>query len=179
MKTTRRHYVILLLLVFLFAAPGLSAYFLYFHPQWLSSTTTNKGELLNPPVLLTELGKHSKWQLVLWSPGTCEKSCMEQMDKLARVRLALGRRLYEVDLSLLQGADAGPTNAGSATNTLQEPGVSMVRLSNNESVRLSGLYKNPTLFIANPEHYLVLVYPVTAKADDLFHDIKLLLAKGN
>ena len=101
------------------------------------------------------------------------------MDKLARVRLALGRRLYEVDLSLLQGADAGPTNAGSATNTLQEPGVSMVRLSNNESVRLSGLYKNPTLFIANPEHYLVLVYPVTAKADDLFHDIKLLLAKGN
>lgn len=175
MKTTRRHYVILLLLIFLFAAPGLSALFLYLHPQWLSAPTTNKGALLNPPVLLNESSTSSKWQLILWSPGACDKSCLEQLDKLARVRLALGRRLYDVDLTLLQRADAAPVNASGTSS----PHVSIVRLSPGESERLSALHPQPELYIANPDHYLVLAYPVTAEADDLFHDIKLLLAKGN
>lgn len=178
MKTTRRHLVILLLLVFLFAAPGLSAYFLYFHPQWLSSTTTNKGELLNPPVLLTELGKDSKWRLVLWSPQPCEHSCLVQLDKLVRTRLALGRRLYDVDLCLMLSAQVDLLPKA-LTVTLHEQGVSVIRLSSEESNRLLALHKNPELFISNPENFLVLAYPESAPPDDLFHDIKLLLAKGN
>lgn len=176
MNPTRRHYITLFLLVILFAAPGLSAYFVYFHPQWLSSTTTNKGQFITPPVLLNELSSNSKWHLVLWSPATCDKSCFEHFDKLARVRLALGRRLYEVDLSLLLGAEAGSIKNNPA---LKEPGVSTVTLSSGESVRLAALYKDPMFFIANPENYLVLTYPVAADPDDLFHDIKLLLVKGN
>ncbi len=178
MKTTHRHFIICLLLVFLFAAPGLSAYFLYFHPQWLSATTTNKGELLKPPVLLPELSTKPQWQLVLWSPDVCDTSCIAQLDKLARIRLALGRRLYDVDLCLLQGPEAKPLSA-SLANTMQQPGMSMVRLSADASQKLSTSHRQPELFIANPEHYLVLAYPLTAEADDLFHDIKRLLAKGN
>ncbi len=175
MNPTRRHYIALLLLVVLFAAPGLLAYFAYFHPQWLSANTTNKGQFITPPVSLNELSPDSKWHLVLWSPDTCGQSCFEHFDKLARVRLALGRRLYDVDLSLLLGAVAGATKFASP---LQEPGVSMVTLSTAESARLFALYSHPRLFIANPENFLVLVYPLNADPDDLFHDIKLLLVKG-
>ena len=178
MKTTRRHYVTLLLLVFLFATPGLSAYFLYFHPQWLSTTTTNKGEFLNPPVLLLALATDSKWRLVLWSPETCEKTCLEQWDKLARIRLALGRRLYDVDLSLVLGAEAGALPV-TLSKALPAPGMSVITLPARESQQLTVLHPHAELFIANPDHYLVLAYPVTAEPDDLFHDIKLLLAKGN
>lgn len=178
MKTTRRHYITLLLLVFLFATPGLSAYFLYFHPQWLTAATTNKGQFLKPPVLLTELADDAKWRLVLWSPVACEKNCVKQWDTLARIRLALGRRLYDVDLSLLLGEAAGSLPAELA-NLKHTPGMSVVRLSASESQRLSALYPQPELFIANPEHYLVLAYPMSAEPDDVFHDIKLLLAKGN
>lgn len=178
MKTTRRHSVILVLLVFLFAAPGLSAYFLYFHPQWLSSTTTNKGALLKPPFLLTDLGKASKWHLVLWSPQACEQSCFVQLDKLVRTRLALGRRLYDVDLCLMLKANEAPLS-DALTATLREQDVSVVRLSPDASKRLSMEYKQSELFISNPEHFLVLAYPENTSPDDLFHDIKLLLAKGN
>ncbi len=179
MNTTLRHKIILLLLVFLFAAPGLSAYLFYFHPQWLSAPTTNKGQLLNPPVLLSELNHNDKWQLILWQPSTCDATCMTQLDQLARIRLALGRRLYTVDLTLLQPADAAPIPATDAATTFQDPGISIVKLSPSESVHLSAVYSQPQFFIANPDHYLVLAYPVTAEADDLFHDIKLLLVKGN
>ena len=173
MKNTRR-YVVLLLLVFLFAAPGLSAYFLYFHPQWLSSTTTNKGQLLNPPVLLGQLSTNSKWHLVLWSPAACEETCIEQLDKLARIRLALGRRLYDVDLSLLLGSNAKPMAAEQA-NMRQLQDVSVVTLSPEETQALYSLHPHSQLFVANPEQYLVLAYSVNAASDDLFHDIKLLL----
>ncbi len=176
MKAMRRYSITLLLLVFLFATPGLSAYFLYFHPHWLSSATTNKGQFLKPPVLLDGLGASSKWRLVLWSPTACEKACLAQLDKLQRVRLALGRRLYDVDLNLLQPANASPLKM---VKMLQEPGIAVMTLSADESTRLLALYKQPELFIANQEHYLVLAYSLTAKPDDVFHDIKLLLAKGN
>lgn len=178
MKLTRRYSITLLLLVFLFAAPGLSAYFLYFHPEWLSSATTNKGEFIQPPILLEGLGKDTKWRLVLWSPEICDESCLAQLDKLKRVRLALGRRLYDVDLNLLMGAHARSIPV-TVTNALREPGMFVKTLSIDESIHLSSSYKQPELFIANPDHYLVLAYPLSAEPDDLFHDIKLLLAKGN
>ena len=178
MKTTCRHYIILLVLIFLFAAPGLSAYWLYFHPQWLDKKTTNKGALLNPPVLLSSLEQRNKWHLVLWNPSACEASCLAQLDKLRRIRLALGRRLYDVDLTLVLSAES-PALSEARTIMLDKQGFFVTTLPLKESMQLSALYKKPELFISNPENYLVLSYSDIAPPDDLFHDIKLLLAKGN
>ncbi len=178
MKTKHRHAVMLLLLVCLFAAPGITAYFIFYHPQWLSPATTNKGQLLNPPVLLSELGHDSRWHLLLWTPVVCDKDCVAQMDKLARIRLALGRRLYNVDLGLLSGANENPV-PGAFASAFREQKVEVMTLSSDESKRWALSHKNPELFIADPDNYLVLAYPVTAQPDDLYHDIKHLLMKGN
>lgn len=177
MSLKRRYYLILLLLVFLFSAPGLSAYFLYFHPDFLRGTTTNKGQFVQPPQQMIALGTGAKWRLILWSPTACDASCITQLDKLSRIRVALGRRLYDVDAGLMQGIDAGPTSSAVAT-LLQTPGMFSVTLSKAETVGLSRLYSQPQLFIANPDRYLVLVYPISAGPNDLFHDIKQLLTKG-
>lgn len=177
MKIAYRHSIILVLLVVLFAAPGLSALFVYYHPQWLGTGTINKGTLLSPPIELTELGSDAKWHLIFWSPQVCEASCLEQLDKLARVRLALGRRLYNVNLSLLLGSNVEvPTTIQGQLDGLQ---VKTNKLSSDASINALAHYQAPRLFISNPDNYLVLAYPQDVQPDDVFHDIKLLLSKGN
>ena len=172
MSPTRRYYVILLLLVFLFSAPGLS-----FHPHWLSGATTNKGQFIRPPLVMNALNADSKWRLILWRPAACDASCMTQLDKLARIRVALGRRLYDVDLVLLMSANVSSIS-GAHAKILSEQSVSDVRLSASESDKMTPMYSKPMFFIANPDHYLVLAYQTSSQPDDLFHDIKLLLTKG-
>lgn len=178
MKQTARYYFILFTLVFLFIAPGLSAYFFYFHPQWLRSTTTNKGQFVNPPVLISALeSTPKKWQFVLWSPHTCDALCMKQLDQLARVRVALGRRLYDVNLILLMRENQAQLSVEYA-KILRDQGVLERRLSTNEANNMLSKYDNSMFFIANPDQYLVLAYQTTSQSNDLFHDIKLLLTKG-
>lgn len=178
MKHTTRYFIILLTLFFLFIAPGLSAYWFYFHPQWLSPVTTNKGQLLNPAILVPELKSHDKkWQLVLWCPVEYEADCLQPLDQLMRIRLALGRRFYDVNLVVLMPKQAKALSA-SSLQLFKEQGLSERRLSIN-AMHDSILQKNtPQLFIANPQDYLVLAYDATSQADDVFHDMKLLLTKG-
>ncbi len=176
MTISRRNYFTLLLLGLVFLAPGISAYFFYRHPQWLGAATTNKGVFLAPPVLLTSLDLLSpnKWRLVLWSPSACETSCIEQLDKLARIRLALGRRLYDVVPQLWLGAKAPPLSEA-LVNILQDQGIDTLPLAAGASKRMPILQNRLEIFIANPDNYLVLSYQPMVKPDDIFNDIKQLL----
>lgn len=96
--------LVFIFLVIIFVMPGVSAYWLYMHPDWLGGTPTNKGRLLTPPVLFSDLHNKPKWALLLWNPGQCQQSerCQhrfwQQLNKLTRIRLALGRRFYDVNL---------------------------------------------------------------------------------
>ena len=186
MKMFQRPSIILLLLGVVFAAPGLSAYFFYTHAHWLQGASTNKGVLFNPPVKLDALEhaaepKPSKgvvtgpqWHLLLMSPTSCEQACMEQLDKLMRIRLALGRRLYRVVPHLILDAHAAPLSHALA-NSLREQGISVLRLSSNVDGQAPVLQHRLHLFIANPDHYLVLSYAPTVAPNDIFHDLNHLL----
>lgn len=176
MKLVRRKYYILVLLGLLFAAPGISAYIFYLHPSWLGTVTTNKGRLLNPPILLAHTKLNSKWLLALWSPGACEQNCVAELDKLARIRLALGRHLYKVQPQLLLDANAPPLAAPLA-QALQEQDIHITRLSQEERKNMSVLKDNLAIFIVNPDAYLVLAYQPNVKPQDIFHDLKQLVTK--
>lgn len=172
---TKRNYVVLLLLALVFMAPGLTAYLYYKHPQWLGTATTNKGELLQPPVLLTAINSNEKWRLLLWNPDDCGVTCLNQLDKLARIRLALGRRLYGVEqwLVLTDGSKALPK---SLITSLREQDIHIVHLSKEQRQSLASLKPEARVFIANPNSYLVLSYAPTANSQDIFHDLKQLLS---
>ncbi|MFC3909226.1 hypothetical protein ACFORL_09095 [Legionella dresdenensis] len=175
MKKINRNYIALLALALVFAAPGIAAWLFYTHPQWLTATATNKGTLINPPQHLVELAGKSKWRLILWNPGPCEESCKSQLDKLARIRLALGRRLYDINQALATGTDQQlPVDL---MKQLNEMGINVLFLHQENYTSLNN---SPRVFIANPDNYLVLSYSVDAKPGDIFHDIKLLLGSdGN
>lgn len=184
-KSACRNYAILLVLVLIFIMPGLCAYFFYIHPDKLGAATTNKGELLEPPILLSELKfskkietkaiafpKHPKWHLLLWSPTACNEACFKRLDDLVRVRLALGRELYNVRIELVLGLGA-PNISKDNSSRLHDQDVDVVRIT-KDTQRPSD---NLMIFIANPDNYLVLAFQPSQNPDAIFHDIKHLLGK--
>lgn len=174
MKLSLRKYAMLLTLAMLFLAPGLGALYCYQHPGILSAVKTNQGALLSPPVRVSQLQQINKWRLVLWSPRVCDQTCMRQLDQLARTRLALGRRLYEVDLWLLQPSTAQKPSSVLKT-WLSDNDVHMNTIS---SKQMSSLSKTPQYYIMDPENYLILAYAMQTKPHAIYHDMKQLLSRS-
>lgn len=108
---TRRGRRLLLLLMVLFLIPPAIAWTLYFS-GWRPATTSNHGELLDPPVRLDvpELSLvagpdaaapdlRGEWTLLMTLNGTCGETCMERLRQTRQIRLALAedaRRLQRV-----------------------------------------------------------------------------------
>lgn len=172
-KKNSRYYV-LLVLVLMFAAPGIAAYIVYQHPNWLGNAKINKGTLLNPPVLLNALKGQNQWRIVYWTPDACEQSCLKQLDVLARVHLALGRKLYQVDQWLIlskQETSLSPE----VTAQLKELNFKLGHLSQVEMNQSMTLFSDAKIFLADPNNYLILSYPEQVNPDDIYKDLKLLL----
>ncbi len=175
MKKQVTKYYILLLLATMFAAPGIAAYLFYQHPTWIGSAKVNKGSLLTPPVALSSLSNHTKWQIVLWSPSVCEQACLKQLDMLARIRLALGRKLYQVDQRLILGDEHSPIT-DKMKSVLKERDFQVVQLSSDDKRKLNALSSDTKIFIANPDNFLILSYQSQVNPDDIYKDLKLLLS---
>ncbi len=175
---TKRNYLILFLLALIFAAPGITAYLYYLNPQLLLAEKTNKGELLNPPVLFANIADGKlKWRLVYWYPEQCKADCLREVDKLGRIRLALGRRLYEVDEWLVL-TQTSPKTERDLTTVLQDKDIHLLRLSPKDAAALPILGAKPKIFIADSGGYLVLAYEHTTRPVDIYNDIKQLLKKS-
>lgn len=176
MKKNLSKYAVLLLLVLLFAAPGVAAYFFYKHPEWLAGAPVNKGVLLKPAVLLKALPvKNAKWHVIYWTPETCTKHCFKELDTLARVRLALGRKLYYVDLWLLAGGQEALSKADEEVLRFMDYHYQPVT---DESGRAS-LTDKPRVFLANPDNFLILSYPADVNPNDVYNDLKLLVSASD
>lgn len=175
MKLTSSKSFVLVGLFLVFAAPGLMAYLFYSHPEWLEKGRTNRGLLISPSIYLdTKVnGPQSKWSLILWSPKNCGKACQLQVDKLARVRLALGRRLYQLDALLLLGQEAQDISIPFKKH-LQDEAIKVQKVADYLKGALP-FSEQPQVYIKNPEGYLILSYSVGAKPDDIYHDLKHLL----
>ncbi|MFZ4076614.1 MAG: hypothetical protein ACOYKA_01390, partial [Legionellaceae bacterium] len=122
---------VLFFLVVLFIAPGLCAYVFYMNPTWLSGATTNKGHFISPPQQFNVFGDKKVYRLVLWHQQACDEACMAQLDKMARVRLALGRRYYDVSTWLIQGEDT-PLLSTLARDRLMKASIQVHRLNASE-----------------------------------------------
>lgn len=163
---------ILVLLLLIFLLPGSLAILFYSHPQWLGHSLVNKGELLTPGEALLALEPKHKWRLIFWHSGFCDEECSSVLNKLARIRLALGRRWYEVETWLISGE---PTLNKGLKEQFKLEDIKFVHLSREEAVKQPAFAKGSRLFIADPGNYLILSYEPKALAQDLFKDLELLL----
>lgn len=173
MKKNRANYGIILLLVVVFAAPGLFAFLFYQHPEWVHSPQVNRGTLLTPPLAFhafDELPPH-RWRIVLWSPHDCDAACMKQLNVLARVRLALGRQLYGVDLWFLLGEQTAGLSTAAQT-ILAAHDVHIMQLSPEAS---KGLPEKEAIYLVDPYHYAILAYSHPLHPEALYQDLKHLL----
>lgn len=172
-KSISKYYT-LLVLVFVFAAPGVAAYLVYTHPSWLGNARTNNGHLISQTTQLTSLEKKDKWRLILWTPTSCSESCLQQLDRLARVRLALGRKLYLVEQMLLVDKNNRKTISDFETE-LKSKDFKIQVVSVADKQRLDSLTSKSKIFIMDPDNYLVLSYSINANSADIYKDLKLLL----
>ena len=93
----------MLLLAALFIAPPLAATLLYFaFPQWIPSTTTNYGQLVNPSRVLPALtlvdasgakapALGDKWSLVYLGAAHCSEACTARLYLTRQLRKALDK----------------------------------------------------------------------------------------
>ena len=166
--------LIIVFLVLIFMMPGVCAYWFYEHPNWLSQASTNKGQLLTPPVLVQALPKSAKWGIALWNPGPCGDTCLQQLNKITRIRLALGRRFYDVRLWLITTEDAG-IHGAPPVDLLQKQGITSVILSTKNLEKLPLLGSNPRVFLVNPKNYLILSYQLAANPADIYTDLQRIM----
>lgn len=173
MTVNRTNYFILVVLALLFALPGLVAILFYAHPQWLNARQTNRGVLLQPPVQVSPSSQAS-WRLVKWSSSGCSTRCLQQLEQLARVRLTLGRRAYDVQVQLVLGPQA-PLLAKEDAKRLAEQGIDVLKLGISNQWSDALLSQAGSVYIENPRGFLILGYNDQVKPTDIYHDIKHLL----
>ncbi len=87
--------LVLISLVCLFALPALVAK-LILSQGWYQSGVTNRGQLIEPYITLTQLGQVSPktihgWQLAYVLPEQCEQLCQQQLHLLKQSHIALGK----------------------------------------------------------------------------------------
>lgn len=164
----------LAVLVFIFIIPGIAAIVAYKYPNILSLSTTNNGEFVKPPLLLSDLNNRNKWRLVYSNSGSCDEHCMGNVDKMARIRLALGRRLYNVESVLLLPSFAQNLQE-EQEKILEDINVSVVKLPPDSKDYKHFFVNEHGFYIVSPENYMVLKYTADASSEDIFQDLKKLV----
>ena len=170
----KKNYISLAALVVLFIIPGIVAYFAFQDPSAFGLKPTNHGQFIKPPFLLSELKNNKKWRLVYFSRHDCTEECMGDLDKMARIRLALGRRLYNVDSYFFM-----PQSAEDLTEEqekiLQDVNISVLKFSVDGKEYQRVFDKERAFFIVSPENYLILSFAADTPSEDIFADLKKLV----
>lgn len=174
MNPIKKNTLTLLLLFILFTAPGLGAYWLFMHSDWIPAAKTNKGLLLKKPRLISSFQTQHKWHLVFWNPAFCDTACMQTVDKLGRVRLALGRHLYEVESWLVINGEKNSLTADSS-KLLRDQDVHVLVFPAARQASKQKFPAHAEVYLANPQGYLILAYSPTVNPKDIYHDLKRLL----
>ena len=165
--------VIFILLFGIFLLPGLMALFLYQTHYFHNLPKINHGQLLKPPVKIHLDITSDKWGLIFWQPSVSEENLSDMIEKIKRIRLALGRRYFQVQPVLL-------TKDKSLSKSAQK------ELTDNYFVHrviladeMNLLSSQPAFYILSPEKYVIIRYSVDTASNHIFKDIKRLLKKGD
>jgi cytochrome oxidase Cu insertion factor (SCO1/SenC/PrrC family) len=188
----RRGILPLLLMVAVFAAPVIAAWFLYLNPEYLPSGRTNKGELISPVVPLpADLGLRTleggdldpadlagKWTLVYLDRGECGDGCKARLVDLRQIRLAVGEGRANVDRLWVLADPPGPDRMPDLGGGFDGMKVALADAAAEE--RLVGLLGEGMaafgrVYILDPMGNLMMRYAPDAPAKDTLKDMERLL----
>ena len=179
----------LLALVAVFAAPVLAAWFLYFNPEYLPTTRSNRGELITPmvkldadsglsnpdgsPFDLTPLNE--KWTLVSLNRAPCGEDCRRRLIELRQIRLALGETRFSVErLQILTDSD----DTAALADEFEGMRIALAQDAAGERL-LNALGEGAAAldrtYILDPMGNLMMRYAADAPAKDTLKDMERLL----
>jgi hypothetical protein len=168
----------LLLIAALFLLPFTAAVLLRFG-GWQPPQTRNHGELLQPPLPMTEvraqlddgsawpLGNLDReWSLLIRLPAACQQACRERLELLPRVREAQGRHAGKLFLFVLDPLD----------QPLPEP-IRPLHLQGNLPAPLRDRPEGelPALWLVDPNGFLVMHYQPQFDPSGLRRDLSRLV----
>lgn len=173
-KNSLKKYRSLLLLVVLFLLPLVAAYFIFSKPLLLLKlSTTNYGQWAPQLTWRLHNEKVRPWQLVLWNDGACDEVCMQKLDQLARIRLAMGRKLYELDLVLV--IPEGIVVSDAKRLLLKDNNIRYQYLPREEILVWQKDFQKQPIVLFTPEHQAILMYPTAFESKKMFHDLQILI----
>ncbi len=193
---TRGSLTPLWVMVGVFAAPVLAAWFFYLNPGYLPSGRANLGELIVPVVALPSapdvVGADGapfdqeplagKWTLVFLAGTDCEDSCRNRLHDLRQIRLALGEASLNTErLLILTGQDALPL-AGELALDYRGMRVAVTDHAGGQQLldQLGGDDALGRIYILDPMGNLMMRYALTAPSKDILKDIgRLIKASKN
>ncbi|TGG91520.1 hypothetical protein E4656_15940 [Natronospirillum operosum] len=143
---------------------------LLFYSGWLHpEDTTNKGELISPPLDISALGLEQddrRWWLLTASTAGCDAVCEEQLYWVQQIHIRLGRESPRVSRSLLT---AEPVALSQEFPGLHERQGNLDALPMDEPVQL---------FVVDPNGNVMMKFNSDNSYEDVLDDINTLLSRS-
>ena len=183
----RRARLVLIGLFALFMGPILIAYALnVLYPGWAPFGTTNRGALIEPARSLSTEGLRSadgepigaapfaeRWTLVSVHRSGCGQACEQALVRMRQTRLALGKDAERLQRWLVV-SDAGAAPVGELLR--RYPGLRVLAGTQTWTSALGARDATPgTIYLVDPQGYLVLRYDPALADDAMLKDLKRLL----
>jgi cytochrome oxidase Cu insertion factor (SCO1/SenC/PrrC family) len=180
------------ILLAIFAAPVIAAWFFYLNPDFRPAGMTNKGELISPILplstevaLLTPEGAEldrsvleGKWTLVYLAGGECTDACLDRLIAIRQIRLALGESQISVGRLLILTDPAAADLASDLEAKFDGMQVALTDVAGG--ARLldqlgEGNAALDRIYILDPMGNLMMRYARNAPAKDTLKDMERLL----
>lgn len=188
----RRGLTPLWLMVVVFAAPVVAAWFFYLNPEYLPAGRSNKGELIEPVVHLppglglftpqgAELGPGAlagRWTLVYLAGGDCTDACRNQLIAIRQIRLALGENQLSTGRLLILTDPAAADLGAELEREFEGMQVAVTDAASGERLLEllgQGAQSLDRIHILDPMGNLMMRYAPDAPPEDTLKDMERLL----
>lgn len=179
------------ILIGAFVAPLALAFLLYYGLNVRPHGSTNKGDLIHPPVTLPELelpgiadqpvaaeALRGKWSMVYIGDGACDKRCRQALTLMRQTRLALGDDMTRVQRVFLVSGNC----CDQAYLDAEHDGLLLARIDNTNGQTLLQTFPDAAqaaslgrIYLVDPLGNLMMKYQPDAPQKGLLDDLKKLL----
>ncbi|MBL8268208.1 SCO family protein [Steroidobacter sp.] len=179
------------ILIGAFVAPLALAFLLYYGLNVRPHGSTNKGDLIHPPVPVPELelpgiadqpvaaeALRGKWSMVYIGDGACDERCRQALTLMRQTRLALGDDMTRVQRVFLVSANC----CDQAYLDAEHDGLLLARIDNPNGQTLLQTFPDAAqaaslgrIYLIDPLGNLMMKYQPDAPQKGLLDDLKKLL----
>lgn len=179
------------ILIGAFVAPLALAFLLYYGLGIRPHGSTNKGDLIHPPVTLPEVELpgvadqtfaantlRGKWSLVYVGDGACDPRCRQALTLMRQTRLALGDKMERVQRVFLVSGNC----CDQAYLQAEQAGLLLGRIDNSAGQTLLETFPDTSqvaslgrIYLVDPLGNLMMKYEPDAPQKGLLEDLKKLL----